>query len=88
MTQEQQQYLSGYIEGTTDNGDYDLYVDSVDYDDETNELVARLEPGRDSKFGKDMESVVRIVEDVLRGKNWGFEVFYEIKITVNGRTDQ
>ena len=56
MTEEQQQYLSGYIEGAADGGD--------------------------SKFGKDMESVVRMVEDTLRGKDWGFEVFYEIKITV------
>ena len=82
MTEEQQQYLSGYIEGAADGGDYDFYVDSVDYDSETNELVARLEPDRDSKFGKDMDSVVRMVEDTLRGKDWGFDVFYEIKITV------
>ena len=82
MTEEQQQYLSGYIEGAADGGDYDFYVDSVDYDSETNELVARLEPDGDSKFGKDLESVVRMMEDTLRGKDWGFEVFYEIKITV------
>ena len=82
MTQEQQQYLSGYIEGAADGGDYDFYVDSVDYDSETNELVARLEIDGDSKFGKGVESVVRMVEDTLRGKDWGFEVFYEIKITV------
>ena len=82
MTEEQQQYLSGYIEGAADGGDYDFYVDSVDYDSETDELVARLEFGGDSKFGKDLESVVRMMEDTLRGKDWGFEVFYEIKITV------
>ena len=82
MTEEQQQYLSGYIEGAADGGDYDFYVDSVDYDSETNELVARLEPDGDSKFGKDLESVVRMMEDTLRGKDWGFGVFYEIKITV------
>ena len=82
MTQEQQQYLSGYIEGAADGGDYDFYVDSVDYDSETNELMARLEPDRDSKFGKDLDSIIKMVEDTLRGKGCGFEVFYDIRIIV------
>lgn len=82
MKQEQQQYLEGYIEGAVDGGEHDFYIDSVDYDSETNELVARLEPGRDSKFGKDLDSIIRMVEDTLRGKDWGFEVFYDIRIIV------
>ena len=82
MTQEQQQYLEGYIEGAADGGNRDFYVDSVDYDSKTNELVARLEPDSDSKFGKDLYSIIRMMEDALREKDWSFEVDYEIKLIV------
>ena len=82
MTQEQQQYLSGYIQGVTDAGKFEFGVESTESNRENTEIQALLEPELNTKLEEDLNSLVRKVEDLIRVNDWSFEVYYEIKLIV------
>ena len=82
MTQEQQQFLSGYIQGAIDAQHYEFDVVSVDFDKENTEIEAQLETKLNSKLDKDMNVLCGKIEEVIRINDWNFIVYYELKLTI------